>query len=303
MSHGTCGNPACGRRSPDPICWDCTHTLRDALARIGDLVELLTAAARVVRNSGDGGRGHWPPLPFEADFIEFTTALHTMLVAVVRDLGETRGIPFMPAGYASRQLVGPLPPHIRHLPADYVVSTGEIAAWLIQHLADVRMCQSAGETYIDVTRAVERGLALANGPAIPVYRGPCPTIVGRDERGRFIRCGARLYAPRGESFVECRRCKVVHDAASLEQRHMANVSEMLFRFNRLQRVLRELGEPVTDRTLSAWIRNGRIKAAGWQRPDGTITTTFVQQGDPALYRLADVRRVRAESRAVKGSTA
>jgi len=82
---------------------------------------------------------------------------------------------------------------------------------------------------------------------------------------------------------------------------MADVGTMLFRFRHLQRVLRELGEPITDRTLSAWIRGGKVKPAGWQRPDGTITTQAMHKGDPAMYRLTDVRQTRAQSRAERGS--
>jgi hypothetical protein len=292
------------RRCDDPICWPCTHALADTLARIPDLADLLTTAARVVRNTGgDGGRAHYPPLPFDDDLHQFAGELHAMLVACTLELTAARRIPFMPIGHASPAFLGPLPPHLTHLPAGYVATTRDIAAWLRAHIADLRMCDTAGDTCLQLTRALEHGLALAAGPTIPVYRGPCPTVVGIDTRGKLLRCNNRLYAPRGESWVSCRRCHLDHDTTALEARHMADMSQMLFRFNHIQRILRELGEPVTDRTLSMWIRNGKIRPAGWQQPDGTIATHQIRRADPALYQLADVRRVRADSRAVKGSTA
>ncbi len=316
MSRGSCGNPACKRPSTDPICWDCTRDLSQALGRIGDLVDLLTAASRVAHNgTGDGGAPHYPALPFDADLSMFVVELHTMLVACARDLSETRGIPFMPLGFVERSSVDPdfigplprgiryLPPGARRLPAGYIVTTAEIAAWLRIHVRQLRMCDSAGETVFEVGRAIDHGLALAAGPVVTLYRGPCPTVVGKDDRGRFIRCGAQLYAPRGDAYIRCRRCDVVHDASAFEQRHLADAGQMVYRFTRIQRILRELGEPITDRTLAAWIRGGRVKPAGWQRPDGTITTGAAHKGDPAMYRLADVRRVRAESRAGRGAIA
>ncbi|MFE3081818.1 hypothetical protein [Nocardia tengchongensis] len=305
MNRGSCGNPACGRPSPDPICWECTRQLADELGQIPDLADLLAAAAHTTHSTGDGGTPHYPPLPFDADMTAFGNELHTNLVACARDLMETREIPFMPLGYAKRDLIGPLPQGIRHLPCGHIATTGDIALWLRHHIRQLRMLDSAGETALDVHRFLEHGLTLAAGGTIPVYRGPCPTLVRSAAAAKAVRCDNPLYAPRQAAIVDCRRCKTSHDAGKLEDRYMSDLSQMLFRFSRLQGVLRELGEPVTDRTLSAWIRAGRIKAAGWQRPDGTITTTAAdaRPGEPPMYRLADVRRVRAESRAGKGKTA
>jgi hypothetical protein len=282
LSQGTCGNPRCLKHSPDPICWDCTRELDATLDKIPALAELLAAAARTVRNGPDNGKGHFAPLPFDADILRFAGALHTLLVGCARDLMETRGVPFTPieGGEWAR---------------GYVPTTADVALWLKRHLTDLRMLDSAGETFVGIVRGVEHGLALATGLLIPIYRGQCPASVGVDARGKPVLCDSSLYAPRGESLITCGRCKTTHDAAKLEQHHLADLGKALFGFAALQRALRDLGEPITDRTLSAWIKTGRLKPAGWERPDGTVTTHWIHRADRPMYRLADARRVRAHS--------
>lgn len=257
----------CSRPSADYLCWDCTRSLSAALEQIPWLADELTVTWLRGDRLGDtdGGRAHHAPLPFNDTARQFATALHGLVVGCAQELAEAR-----------------------QLPLDWITqdpTTGVIADWLRHHVTDLRQLDTAGDTHVQIAQAVDRGLAIINRPVPLVYRGPCPQP----------KCGLPLYGPRGEPFVTCTGCHTRHDTARLEQRHLADLGNTVFRVTHLLAVMRELGEPVSAGGFYEWRDKGKVKPAAWERPDGTVTRHWIHRGDVALYRLVDVRRVRADS--------
>lgn len=126
-----------------------------------------------------------------------------------------------------------------------------------------------------------------------MYRGPCPNVIAAT--GGAILCNTPLYAQRGDTFITCPRCHTAHDGARLEQRHLADVGHHLFRVTHLLGILAQLGEPVSTGAFYNWRDKGKIRPAAWERPDGTVGRHSKNRADVALYRLVDVRKVRAAS--------
>lgn len=314
-----CTNPRCRRTCAEFLCAECGEQLLAALDRVPWLLdELAVTELRQDRVSRGLRTGRAPrsPLLFDPTSGELRAALINTITTWARHLCESRGIEYVPEGYVSRRFVGPLRwPH-RHAPTGIADIPDKLAAWLGDHLMSVRLDDAAGELYRDVTRSVAAGLELINARPRQIFRGPCPTVVGRTSAGAAVECGTPLYAdavaeiayssatdddrPSPAAFVTCPRCGVLHDTTRLESRLLSKSDALVFDVPSLVRILRELGEPLSRGTIVSWISRGKLAPAAWQH-DGRTVARRQDDTDKPLYRLGAVRKLRADGS--RGKTA
>lgn len=292
-----CGNPKCGKPCQDWICFDCERKIVAALGRIPWLVEQLeiTVTRQDKLSAGKlAGKSTETPSVFHGGASAFLRDLRGTLARTVQEICEARGMRYLPL-WATHEptFIGPLRGGERRPSHGYVASTTDLAKWLKYYSGAIRTSECAGETFGDITRIVDRGLALINRPEPPIYRGPCPTVRNHDERGKPVACGHSLYAERGADFAKCPRCKVEHDIARLEAKLLADMSAYLFTATQLFQVLRELGEPIPKSTFYLWRKLGKIQPRGWMH-DGRRTDHFIHRNDAPLFSLEDARRLRAK---------
>ncbi|MFD6357926.1 MerR family transcriptional regulator [Nocardia tengchongensis] len=304
-----CRNRKCGRPTDGFLCTDCVSALETCLDGVPWLLDQLAVTElRLDRVNAGLRTGKRPdrPMPFNTDAADLHAALGNSITSWVRHMCESRGIDYVPVGYLPAAFVGPIRPGERRVPADFVDTAAGAARWLQVHVESVRLDESAGVIFRDITRLAETALAAINPPPVPGFRGPCPTLVRISEHVKPIECGELLYIDDAAStvyssntsgddvdaatFITCPRCNIRHDVAKLEQQLLARIGNQLFELPDLLRVLRELGQPIPRGTVASWISRGQLQP---QRHDG---------GRP-LYRLDDVRRLRTLTAHPKGSTA
>lgn len=279
----SCRNRKCGRPTDVFLCQECGDQLVAALDRVEWLDDELSVTElrqdRVSRGLRSG-RAPRSPLLFDPTAGELRARLVNSVNTWARHIAETR-----------RVRVG--------WPA---------AEWLADNIDAVRLDEAAGELYRDITRDVAAGLALINAAERTIYRGPCPTVVGRTASGAPVECATPLYADAEAeiayssstdtdrqspaAWVTCPNCGVLHDTARLEARLLARSDHLAFDVPSLVRILRELGEPVLRNTIDQWIRRGKLTPAAW-RHDGRTVARQRADTDKPLYRLGAVRKLRA----------
>ncbi|KXT55938.1 hypothetical protein Y710_16470 [Gordonia sp. QH-12] len=271
------------------ICNSCTATLRQTVEQLPWLANQLaltfarqsrlTPAPSAARRRPVSEDDEESPLPFVPAARDRYDEIRTVLVRWVRDLCEQIGIEF----------TGSEPATI-----------ADLSAWLLAHLDRLITSEDAGLALGELVDVAERGIAAINRPVPPVYRGPCPAVVGTDQRGRPITCGVPLYAQRteteggvtvGADMVTCVRCGTTHDGRALEQKLLAKMSGYLMPADEILRVMRELGEPVAKSTWHNWRAKGKIQPRAW-RHRGRIVNYWLTSEDEKLYRLDDVRALR-----------
>lgn len=292
-----CGNPKCSKSCADFICFDCERKLVATLARIPWLVEQLevTVTRQDKLSAGKlAGKSTETPSVFHVGASAFVRELRGALARTVQEICEARGMRYMPL-WATHEatFIGPLRGGERRISHGYVASTPDLSKWLKYYSGAIRMSECAGETFAEITGVVEHGLALINRPEPAIYRGPCPSVMRHDDRGRSVYCGHSLYADRGSDFAQCPRCSVKHDIARLEAKLLSDMSGYLFTSTQLFQVLRELGEPIPKSTFYNWRKLGKIQPRGWMH-DGRRTDHFIHRNDAPLFSLEDARRLRSK---------
>ncbi|MCF8605139.1 hypothetical protein L5I01_17430 [Gordonia sp. HY442] len=291
----------CGARTELWICTACTTRLRQSLERLPWLANQLaltwsrqskltpgpTAARRRPATEDD----EESPLPFVPAARERYDEIRTVAMRWVRDLSEQLGIAF-DDGYPAA-FIGPLPVGA----VRGVASIAELSAWLLAHLDRLACSEDAGQALEEISDVADRALAAINRPVPPVYRGPCPTIVDA-ERGQPRSCGVPLYATRpdtavsiGGDTVTCVRCGTQHDGRMLEQKLLAQLSGYLMPADEIQRVMRELGEPISKTTWHRWRAEGKLQPRAW-RHQGRVVNYWLTSSDEQMFRLDDVRSLR-----------
>lgn len=163
----------------------------------------------------------------------------------------------------------------------------DLALWLARNVSAIACDEAAGECFAaiaDHTRRIER---MINRPTPPRFIGPCDTEIERQ------RCGLMLTAKPGAVEVVCPRCKVTHNVERLETRLLNEIDYYRFTRAELAQVCTWLGEPIPRQTMHDWIKAGKLRARGYRRPDGRYGLARHSDADKAVYRLADVRKLRA----------
>jgi len=167
--------------------------------------------------------------------------------------------------------------------------------------------EDAGEAHKRFNTLARRIEHTINRPIPPKLIGPCPTF---DENGN--RCSIRqpnnrktrvaLYARRDATHVVCPQCKKRHDVRDVEQKAIIDREKLRFDASEILNLMASINEPLSERTWRDWRAKGRIKIRGYRRPDGSKGLTRHNDDDEPLYRLADVRRLRAKQPKRKART-
>lgn len=280
----------CGARATVYLCPSCGDKLRDMIGQLPWLATQLaltysrqsnlTPGPTAARQRPATEDDEESPLPYNERARECYDEVRTTVMRWVRDLSEQTGIAYAGADPAR---------------------VSELSAWLLTYLDRLLSSEDAALALDEFTEATDRGVAAINRPIAPVYRGPCPSVVGTDHRDQPRRCGVPLYAARTENsqgrtvpvdFVTCPRCQTTHDARALEQKLLAELGSYLMPADEILRVMRELGEPIGKSTWHNWRAKGKLQPAAW-RHRGRVVNYWLTSNDEKLYRLDDVRALRA----------
>lgn len=303
----------CGRVVPDEfdLCHECTATLVKNLQQVPGLVsDILITRSRQDRMSAglSVGKSAETALPIRMDkFGNFPTqrpldALTNELATWARDLAALTGED-LNAAIDSRGLRDMVHRH-RHsrrpdpasLSQDGALAAELAAIWLSLYPNDLRRHPAITEIFDSIDDAIARcHRAIGSMPEL-AYKGLC-LHVSYDDEGMPVACGADLYAERGEDYVSCPRCWTHHRVRDLERMAMSKIGDQLFTAAELERLLRELGEPIPAGTIRSWHSRKVIEPHAWKQPDGTISRYWMRRSDPPMYKFSEVRdaRVRGES--------
>ncbi|ROZ49371.1 hypothetical protein EEB13_05450 [Rhodococcus sp. WS3] len=298
----------CGRVVPDgfDLCHECTATLVKNLQQVPGLVsDILITRSRQDRMSAglSVGKSAETALPIRMDkFGNFPTqrpldALTNELATWARDLAALTGED-LDAAIDSRGLRDMVHRH-RHsrrpdpasLSQDGALDAELAAIWLSLYADDLRRHPAVAELFDGIEDAIARCRKAIDRLPELAYKGPCPHI-GYDEEQQPFSCSADLYVERGEDYVSCPRCWTHHRVTDLERTMMRTVNDQLFTLAEIDRLLRELGEPIPIGTLYSWHSRKVIEPRAWRQSDGTNSKFWMRRSDPALFRLGDIREVR-----------
>jgi hypothetical protein len=299
------GNPCviCQRSTDAFLCWECSKRLRKTLESVPWLDENLEVTVSRQDQLGKvdtvKAKASETPLVFNDGASEFRRGLRDTVTRWVRDLCESRGVQFKHIDCDCthpERFVGPLRPGERrercHLRP---ITTSDLSRWLAHNVVAIMHSEDAQLCYGEITLHVEKAVEWINRPEPPVYRGPCPTVIGED-RGRPIYCATDLYAEKGSAFAKCPRCKSSHDVYEIEQSLLDHMDDILMSAAEILRVTRELGVPIPRNRFYGWRKDGKIQPRAYRRRDGRITDRQGDEDDSPLFRLGDARRLRDTDR-------
>ncbi len=188
----------------------------------------------------------------------------------------------------------------RHTPLD----PSDIAAtamWLAGNAEKLAGSDQVGTLYADMKETIAAIERAINRPVPPRFCGPCPAQL---DAGHRAGCGQRhphacstaLMAPREAVEVMCPSCKTTHHVDTLIHRLLADVDHWRFDRREIELIMDTLDEHLSPRTFRHWRSTGRIRPSGFRAADGRrITVSRKADDDVELFRLSDVRKVRAES--------
>lgn len=307
----------CGRPSADitPYCYRCADTFRAELMAVPGLVADLHITGDRLDKLGrgtEGGKSAEVPLPirlgrdgFPNNYGRPLAQLHDSLAEWGGGVALANGTPWKlgeivtaaPAGLVRLVLNNRAGRTYRYDPSELMthpVSAAElVAVWIAHQPRAIRAVANPAAMHDDVTAAIDRIRRLVDHLPERTLRGSCPYVVVRD--GERVRCGARLYAERGETWVRCPKCWTLHDVRTLESDALNRAENELFELHQIRAIMAELGEPIPKSTLYAWANDParkRLEPADWKRAERVTVGKMVDPGYVPLYRLGDVRRVR-----------
>lgn len=309
---------SCSAASDLYLCRECVTELRAALLSLAHGPEvagkptagLLDALHDVVTkqtNTG-GGHGHRKrgdemPDPFEPDTErgkptrqgQASELLHTArntLTTIVRDMLETRKIsPDRAFQVVSpKDFIGPLLPGWRRVPADWQPTTAEVARWLAMHVHALACDEAAGQWKREIDTLVKKIGKLVDYPELPRQIGPCPTFDAKGDR-----CNHELRARRDQTHITCPKCHVIHEVTAVTRIYLERNRHRLFRLSQIERILDQIEEPVSLRTLQRWHKRGDLRPRGYWRPNGNRGTMRRSEADTPGFWLEDARRIRERS--------
>ncbi|WP_144419562.1 hypothetical protein [Rhodococcus sp. ARP2] len=169
----------------------------------------------------------------------------------------------------------------------------ELAAlWLADCAGYLAWLPAIAEMHDAITDVIAHCRRVIDRQPQLTYKGPCPQVCYDEERQPFT-CSADLYVERGEDYVSCPRCWTHHRVRELELTMMRAVNDQLFTIAEIERLLRELGEPIPLGTLYSWHSRKALEPRAWRQADGTNTKFWMRRSDPPLFRLGDARVLHA----------
>lgn len=164
-----------------------------------------------------------------------------------------------------------------------------LAHWLKNNTAAIAATPSAGHIYNGIEGIVGTDdqpgeLITAINPSEQHLVGPCPTPTGYQRR-----CGHILFADTYAKLTQCPQCGQTID---VEQTRLTTAKERdLYTADALYQLLADIGEPVDQNQLSAWIRARALRPAGYLH-NGIITEHRANDTDQPVYSIARARRLR-----------
>lgn len=295
----------CGASTQLYLCAGCVVQLQAMLEELPWLLEQLavTVQRRDRLNTGAVGKGTGNPSPINFGAMETARDLEKLLTRIVDALCSKLGLKFLPALAVPGDFIGPLRFGWRRLPAGFSGSPVQRARWLLHHVRDIARHPDAAEFYGEIAEQLEDDEIGRAGPmwkAINrterLFAGLCPTVTGRDRRGRSIECETALYADRGELFARCPKCEATVDVK--KNRLKAAVDRDLLPEPKLLEVLADLGQKVSRVRLYEWLKAGRLQPRGFVH-NGRIVSYRIRRGDPRVFSLSQARQLQMHDEQLK----
>lgn len=296
----------CSRPCGDAYaCHECTRTARANLVHITDLAAALDEKRAKVRSNWDvSNLGASKParkwrtddnqtlthaaaptfrpsgaLGFDPRVSRVADRIHNGLVGIVREL--------------PRRIDEALP---------YDAGSHTIARWLTHQVKEIRLQETAGETFALIGRMVGDLHRLFDNPPPALFLGECKMIDADGEE-----CHESIYLEADKvtnAEVACPKCGITHDVAERRKVLMQGVNDYLGTAKEISRLLRQLaGSDVSERRIREMAGHGLLTKMGTRRE-------FDRDGRPrdvATYRIGQVREAvdavqqrRAERRELKG---
>ena len=182
-----------------------------------------------------------------SELLDYT---HSVLSEWVRDLCETRGIP-----------------------APQLTTTEAHARWLATHVSAIACTPGASVCYTEITQIQTDIERAVDRPHSPRYWGPCPTPEA--DNGQTCATGLFALTPDADA-VTCWRCHQTHQIHDLIERALASIDELLYSARDILEILRQTGQPLSERVWRDWRAKGRLTIRGWR-------------GAEPMYWISDVR--------------
>lgn len=315
----TCPGPSCDRPAPRDatICAACMREMERDLGDIGAWVEELTRIPLAPikgavpcgpdrRNLGGSPHGRWfgrrqssrwdAPAGDRGDIAgDLDLSLSRQAVMGYRN-GRSRSseIPlvFNEAAREARwvldnTLTGMVRDLIESGVGDWPRDTPQSkAAFLLSHLADIRVHPAADEMADEIARALDLARRTVDRRAERVYAGPC-----HYEAEEGVPCPAELYAVLGAIDITCSLCGYVWAVELRRQRLLDECEDRYAHAALVSRALSSLDRPVDAATIRQWKKRGKLTVRG------------VDLDGRPLYRIGDVRKLLATEAGVLESSA
>ena len=301
----------CGRGVDEQlvICKPCLDTFRSELRKVPGLVADMTITrARLDRMSSGlaGGKSAETALPIRLDAKDrrptqkpldlLTNEIVTWARVVADHSRQADELNAAVAGAGLQQMVHNQRQRRRDpasLSAETALPAELAAVWLADYAEGMQTMAAIGEMHDAITDLIAWCRKLIDRMPELTYKGPCPQVSRNDEK-QYVTCSADLYVERGEDYVSCPRCWTHHRVRDLDRRAIHAIEKSLLTVPEIGRLLDQLGERIPVSTLYYWVKEGHLDPVGWRQADGSISNFWMRRPDPAVYSLADVRRVAAE---------
>lgn len=291
----------CHGRAQCYLCHNCIGVVRRQLLSLPAIIDnLKETALGMTRLNTESSR--------QLGFTSRTPTLNDGASRLLEEIDNTIG-QWARAMARTHRLI-PSPPITWHRAWDtYRHTTCDFAVFLAANADKLALDLDVGELCTALDRFVLQALGDEDRDGIMDRRtpaqfcGPCPATIN-DHRHcegcaqRPHECATQLYSKRGASEVTCPDCGSQHRVEVLVNSLLAHADEHRGTISEIHEVLRRLNEPVKLDTLYDWAmpRVGRLKPAGYLRPDGRrIGVTRQGVDDKPVYRVSDARKQREES--------
>jgi hypothetical protein len=159
-----------------------------------------------------------------------------------------------------------------------VDSPAEMAAWLRDHVEDIRHHAAAGELVEELRAIVDQVRRVVDCPADRWYAGRCGYVRGEGQEP----CGADLYVKAGSVVFTCPGCGASYSAVERRDYLRAAARDTLATATEIAGALTTLGRPVTAASIRGYAHRGRLEQRGEMPDPRREDVTW------PLYRFGDV---------------